>query len=149
MNGAHIFAGAEQEHTDGSISCLQGIYTMGTPQKSRLWHIDPPGLLLTHNSESLQLFVANQNKPPGIISILVANRSKLLRLFADFKFDKGTAPLFLLFFLNPLAFSTSQNKLRSLIAPTSVYFLTEDEQFEADKAQVVREISALEPQDRT
>ena len=59
-----------------------------------------------------KLFAANQNKPPDIVSILVANKSKLLRLFADFKTEK------------------------------------EDEQFEADKAQVVREIAALEPRDR-
>ncbi|KVH96720.1 Armadillo-like helical [Cynara cardunculus var. scolymus] len=58
-----------------------------------------------------KLFAANQRKPADIIGILVANRSKLLRLFADFKPDK------------------------------------EDEQFEADKAQVVREIAGLEPQD--
>lgn len=38
---------------------------------------------------AVQLFAANQNKPPDIVSILVANRSKLLRLFADFKTDKG------------------------------------------------------------
>ncbi|XP_050214026.1 putative MO25-like protein At5g47540 [Mercurialis annua] len=77
--------------------------------------------LLRESSKSIQieafhvfkLFAANQNKPPDIASILVANRSKLLRLFADFKTDK------------------------------------EDEQFEADKAQVVREIAALEPRDRT
>lgn len=37
----------------------------------------------------LQLFAANQNKPPDIVSILVANRSKLLRLFSDFKTEKG------------------------------------------------------------
>jgi calcium binding protein 39 len=75
--------------------------------------------LLRESSKSIQieafhvfkLFAANQNKPPDIVSILMANRSKLLRLFADFKIDK------------------------------------EDEQFESDKAQVVREIAALEPQD--
>ncbi|XP_052303864.1 putative MO25-like protein At5g47540 isoform X5 [Populus trichocarpa] len=74
-------------------------------------------LLRQESSKSIQieafhvfkLFAANQNKPPDIVNILVANRSKLLRLFADFKIDK------------------------------------EDEQFEADKAQVVREIAALEP----
>ncbi|GJW60231.1 putative MO25-like protein [Tanacetum coccineum] len=38
-----------------------------------------------------KLFAANQNKPAGIVSILVANRSKLLRLFADFKPDKFTS----------------------------------------------------------
>uniref|UniRef100_A0A2P2MFH3 Calcium-binding protein n=2 Tax=Rhizophora mucronata TaxID=61149 RepID=A0A2P2MFH3_RHIMU len=75
--------------------------------------------LLRESSKSIQteafhvfkLFVANQNKPPDIVSILVANRSKLLRLFADFKADK------------------------------------EHDQFEADKAQVVREIAALQPGD--
>lgn len=36
-----------------------------------------------------QLFAANKEKPPEIISILVANRSKLLRFFSDFKMDKG------------------------------------------------------------
>ncbi|KAI3741011.1 hypothetical protein L1987_58675 [Smallanthus sonchifolius] len=75
--------------------------------------------LLRESSKSIQieafhvfkLFAANQNKPADIISILVANRSKLLRLFADFKPDK------------------------------------EDEQFEADKAQVVREIAGLQPRE--
>ncbi|KAF8364800.1 hypothetical protein HHK36_033225 [Tetracentron sinense] len=60
----------------------------------------------------LRLFAANQNKPLDIVGILVANRSKLLRFFGDFKIDK------------------------------------EDEQFEADKAQVIKEIAALEPRDR-
>ncbi|KAL3820807.1 hypothetical protein ACJIZ3_006712 [Penstemon smallii] len=72
--------------------------------------------LLRESSKSIQieafhvfkLFAANQNKPPDIVSILLTNRSKLLRLFADFKTEK------------------------------------EDEQFEADKAQVVREIAALD-----
>ena len=36
-----------------------------------------------------QLFVANQKKPADIVNILVANRSKLLRLLADLKPDKG------------------------------------------------------------
>ncbi|GAB2230020.1 hypothetical protein Droror1_Dr00014276 [Drosera rotundifolia] len=71
--------------------------------------------LLRESSKSIQieafhvfkLFAANQQKPPEIVSILVANQSKLLRLFSNFKLDK------------------------------------EDEQFEADKAQVVREIASL------
>jgi len=37
----------------------------------------------------MQLFVANQKKPADIISILVANRSKLLRLLGDLKIAKG------------------------------------------------------------
>ncbi|XP_047939443.1 putative MO25-like protein At5g47540 [Salvia hispanica] len=76
--------------------------------------------LLRESSKSIQieafhvfkLFAANQNKPPDIVSILVTNKSKLLRLFADFKTEK------------------------------------EDVQFEADKAQVVKEIAALEPKER-
>ncbi|KAM0937671.1 putative armadillo-like helical protein [Dioscorea sansibarensis] len=71
--------------------------------------------LLRESSKNIQieafhvfkLFAANQNKPPEIVSILVTNRSKLLRFFSSFKLDK------------------------------------EDEQFEADKAQVVKEIAAL------
>eukprot|EP00262_Sarcandra_glabra_P018873 TRINITY_DN6927_c0_g4_i3.p1 TRINITY_DN6927_c0_g4~~TRINITY_DN6927_c0_g4_i3.p1 ORF type:complete len:132 (-),score=21.04 TRINITY_DN6927_c0_g4_i3:279-674(-) len=76
--------------------------------------------LLRETSKNIQmeafhvfkLFAANQNKPPEIVTILVANRSKLLRLFSDFKPEK------------------------------------EDEQFEADKAQVIKEIAALEPKER-
>ncbi|XP_042479263.1 putative MO25-like protein At5g47540 [Macadamia integrifolia] len=76
--------------------------------------------LLRESSKNIQLeafhvfklFAANQNKPPEIISILLANRNKLLRFFSDFKMDK------------------------------------EDEQFEADKAQVVKEIVALGHLDR-
>ncbi|KAG0455593.1 hypothetical protein HPP92_024579 [Vanilla planifolia] len=54
-----------------------------------------------------KLFVANQNKPPEVVSILVTNRNKILRLLGDFKLDK------------------------------------EDEQFEADKAQVMKEVASL------
>ncbi|KAB5551539.1 hypothetical protein DKX38_008850 [Salix brachista] len=90
--------------TRTSISYIVGL---------NLYVMNPP---LQESSKSIQteafhvfkLFVANQHKPPDIVSILVANRSKLLRLLADFKLDK------------------------------------EDEQFEADKAQVVKEIASLE-----
>ncbi|XP_068634115.1 putative MO25-like protein At5g47540 [Aristolochia californica] len=75
--------------------------------------------LLRESSKNIQieafhvfkLFAANSKKPPEIVSIFIANRSKLLRFFSDFKMDK------------------------------------EDEQFEADKTQVVREIAALEPKE--
>lgn len=75
--------------------------------------------LLRESSKNIQidafhvfkLFAANKNKPPGIANILVANRSKILRFFSDFKIDK------------------------------------EDEQFEADKALVVKEIAELESKD--
>ncbi|XP_068668464.1 putative MO25-like protein At5g47540 [Aristolochia californica] len=75
--------------------------------------------LLRESSKNIQieafhvfkLFAANGKRPPEIVSIFIANRSKLLRFFSDFKMDK------------------------------------EDEQFEADKAQVVREITALEPKE--
>ncbi|CAK7356660.1 unnamed protein product [Dovyalis caffra] len=60
-----------------------------------------------------KLFAANQNKPSEIVTILVANRSKLLRFLADFKTVK------------------------------------KDERFEVDKAQVVKEIVALEPRDHS
>ncbi|XP_070037626.1 putative MO25-like protein At5g47540 isoform X3 [Nicotiana tomentosiformis] len=61
-----------------------------------------------------KLFVANRNKPSDIVNILVANRSKLLRFFASFRIDKEYC------------------------------LFAEDEQFEADKAQVVKEIAELE-----
>ncbi|KAH9745148.1 putative MO25-like protein [Citrus sinensis] len=57
---------------------------------------------------AVKLFVANQNKPPEIISVLIANRSKLLRFFSDFNIDKV------------------------------------NEQFEADKSLVIREIATLD-----
>ncbi|XP_072990395.1 putative MO25-like protein At5g47540 isoform X1 [Typha latifolia] len=71
--------------------------------------------LLRESSKNIQvdafhvfkLFAANQNKPPEIVSILLTNKSKLLRFLTGFQIDK------------------------------------EDEQFEADKIQVVKEISAL------
>lgn len=74
-----------------------------------------PMNLLRHESKSIQkeafhvfkLFVANQNKPPEIGTILLTNKNKLLRLLGDFKLDK------------------------------------EDEQFDTDKAQVLKEISEL------
>ncbi|XP_010324291.1 putative MO25-like protein At5g47540 isoform X1 [Solanum lycopersicum] len=61
-----------------------------------------------------KLFVANRNKPTDIVNIIVANRSKLLRFFASFRIDKEHC------------------------------LFAEDEQFEADKAQVVKEIAELE-----
>ncbi|KAL2476034.1 putative MO25-like protein [Abeliophyllum distichum] len=56
-----------------------------------------------------KLFVANQNKPPDIVNILVANKSKLLRFFGGFILER------------------------------------EDETFETDKAEVVKEIEELQP----
>ncbi|KAA8527031.1 hypothetical protein F0562_008740 [Nyssa sinensis] len=72
--------------------------------------------LLRESSKNIQidafrvfkLFAANVSKPSDIVTILVANRSKLLRFLSSFKIDK------------------------------------DDEQFEADKAQVAKEIVELE-----
>ena len=36
-----------------------------------------------------QLFVANQNKPPEVASILVTNKNKLLQFLGNFNSDKG------------------------------------------------------------
>ncbi|KAG8660024.1 hypothetical protein MANES_02G106400v8 [Manihot esculenta] len=60
-----------------------------------------------------KLFIANQSKPPEIVSVLFTNKSKLLRFLSDFTIDKG------------------------------------DEQFEADKAEVIREIASLEIRDQS
>lgn len=54
-----------------------------------------PSVIYVYIFTFLQLFAANQNKPNDIVGILVANRSKLLRLFADFKTDKGKKTLLL------------------------------------------------------
>ncbi|XP_054799244.1 putative MO25-like protein At5g47540 [Prosopis cineraria] len=54
---------------------------------------------------AFKLFVANQNKPPEIVSILVTNKTKLLRLLANIE--------------------------------------KEDEQFQADKGQIINEIATL------
>ncbi|PWA54349.1 mo25-like protein [Artemisia annua] len=72
--------------------------------------------LLRDSNKSIQveafhvfkLFVANQKKPSEIVSVLIANRSKLIRFFSDFTLEKA------------------------------------DEQFEADKAEVVKVIATLE-----
>ncbi|KAK9715092.1 hypothetical protein RND81_06G143200 [Saponaria officinalis] len=75
--------------------------------------------LLRESSKTIQiqafhvfkLFVANQNKPADIANVLVANKSKLLRVLGELKTDK------------------------------------EDEQFDADKSQVMEEIACLEPKE--
>lgn len=90
----------------------------------------------------LQLFVANQNKPADIVGVLVANRSKLLRLFAGFKLDKGSI-------VNLNWVCNIHDILNSLfkLLIWDFFLVAEDEQFEADKAQVVKEIAALELQE--
>ncbi|KAF6161921.1 hypothetical protein GIB67_014123 [Kingdonia uniflora] len=70
-----------------------------------------------------KLFAANQNKPADVVCILAANKEKLIRFFRDFTVEKGRKTFF---------FGS---------------FSVKDEQFEADKAQVVKEITVLE--DRT
>ncbi|XP_021989447.1 putative MO25-like protein At5g47540 isoform X2 [Helianthus annuus] len=59
-----------------------------------------------------KLFAANQRKPIEIVKVLVANRSKLIRFFSDFTFEKV------------------------------------DENFESDKAEVVKQIATLELKDQ-
>ncbi|XP_047333872.1 putative MO25-like protein At5g47540 [Impatiens glandulifera] len=58
-----------------------------------------------------KLFATNEKKTPEIVTILIANRNKLLRFLAGFKTEK------------------------------------EDEQFEADKTKVIKEIAQLEAVD--
>ncbi|XP_068334379.1 putative MO25-like protein At5g47540 [Pyrus communis] len=69
---------------------------------------DPKKTIKLETFQVFKLFVANQNKPPEIVNVLVTNRTKLLRFFNDFTIEK------------------------------------ENEQFEANKAQVINEISVLE-----
>ena len=79
-------AGVKQDHPDRSISCFQGLYMQFCI------YIINTSIGFTMFNEFLfsnQLFAANQNKPADIANILVANKSKLLRLLGDLKTDKG------------------------------------------------------------
>ncbi|XP_050136406.1 putative MO25-like protein At5g47540 isoform X1 [Malus sylvestris] len=68
---------------------------------------DPKKTIKLETFQVFKLFVANQNKPPEIVNVLVKNRTKLIRFLNDFTIEK------------------------------------EDKQFEANKAQVINEISVL------
>ncbi|XP_022989431.1 putative MO25-like protein At5g47540 [Cucurbita maxima] len=72
---------------------------------------DPNKMIQRDAFHVFKLFVANKNKPLEITGVLVANRTKLLRLLDELRLDK------------------------------------DDEGFEEDKAQVMREISMLEKGD--
>ncbi len=47
------------------------------------------GLRASAGRAAAQVFVANPNKTPAIVSILVSNRDKLLKYLGDFHTDKG------------------------------------------------------------
>lgn len=49
---------------------------------------DPNKSIQRDGFDVFKLFVANKNKPPEITSVLVANRTKLLRFLDDLKPDK-------------------------------------------------------------
>lgn len=99
-----MVAGAKQEYTDRCISCVQGIVPY--IQYLRSTFLNRPFILYSFSnifidlvsSYLCQLFAANKNKPPGIANIFVANRSKILRFFSDFKIDRG-GTIFILYFL--------------------------------------------------
>lgn len=99
-----VVAGAKQEFTNRCISCVQGIvphiqYHHSNFSEQTIYHV----LFFKYiywflvSSYLCQLFAANKNKPPGIANIFVANRSKILRFFSDFKIDRG-GTIFILFF---------------------------------------------------
>ncbi|KAG6738607.1 hypothetical protein POTOM_058227 [Populus tomentosa] len=110
----HLFTAYTSQNLPESSS--SGGLAREAPQTDR-WHQN----LLRDSSKCIRikafgvfkLFAANQNRSSDVITVLVANRSKLLRFLADFKTDK------------------------------------EDECFEADKAQVMKEIVALDPRDQS
>ena len=87
-----------------------------------------------------QLFAANQNKPPEIVNVLVTNKSKLLRFFGSFCFDKGINLLALSSYILISAYPTRSDHAILMWAHSAA----EDEDFKADKAQVVSEIESLE-----
>jgi len=49
---------------------------------------DPSRSIQIEAFHVFKVFVANENKPSEIVNILVANRSKFLRFFSDFKSEK-------------------------------------------------------------
>ncbi|CAL0330710.1 unnamed protein product [Lupinus luteus] len=108
--------------------------------------------LLRESSKSIQieafhvfkLFAANQNKPADITGILITNRNKLLRLLGDLKVDKGKLVMVFLKSLYLLLWCI--NIIITAYHDHGDYY-AEDEQFEADKAQVMKEIAALEHSD--
>lgn len=85
----------------------------------------------------LQLFVANQNKPNDVVNILCANRKKLLRFFDGFNLDKG----------RELSVSHDMDIYiyMGYDFDNSLVCYAEDKTFEADKAEVIKEITGLVP----
>ncbi|CAB4274470.1 unnamed protein product [Prunus armeniaca] len=49
---------------------------------------DPKKTIKLETFHVFKLFVANQNKPPEIVNVLITNRTKLLRFFDDFTIEK-------------------------------------------------------------
>ena len=60
------------------------------------WKSSPKALLGKFSSvwQRVQVFVANPNKTPAIVTILVSNRDKLLKYLGDFHTDKGSRTWF-------------------------------------------------------
>lgn len=76
--------------------------------------------------------MANQNKPTDINNILCANRSKLVRFFNGLNTDKGS--------------NMEQSGMDCGTTLSMGWFCcAEDEMFDADKSQVVKEIMELVP----
>nr|KAJ0195487.1 hypothetical protein LSAT_V11C700388010 [Lactuca sativa] len=103
--------------------------------------------LLRDTSRSIQidafhvfkLFVANEEKPIEIVSILITNRNKLLRLLGAFVYTgmKGGSQSIKL---------VSKRKLLSLLYLIDLFVMgvIDDQVFETDKDQVVNELTLLE-----
>ncbi|KAK9734900.1 hypothetical protein RND81_04G170500 [Saponaria officinalis] len=96
---------------DRSNSTIMARYVSSTDNLKILMNLlrDPSKPIQLEAFHIFKLFAANKNKPSDILSLLIANRSKLLRFVGNFKTDK------------------------------------EDDQFEADRAQIIKEIAELEP----
>lgn len=75
------------------------------------------------------------------MNVLIANQTKLLHFLAAFKLDKGSNALLEIniHFIKHHTFCRFEFEINSW-----VWFVAENEQFEEDKALVVKEIAELE-----
>uniref|UniRef100_A0A9I9DUY9 MO25-like protein n=1 Tax=Cucumis melo TaxID=3656 RepID=A0A9I9DUY9_CUCME len=75
---------------DNSYSAVMVQYVSSLDNMRVLMNLlrDPNKAIQRDAFDVFKLFVANKNKPPEITSVLVANRTKLLRFLNDLKSDK-------------------------------------------------------------
>jgi hypothetical protein len=85
----------------------------------------------------VQLFTANQNKPREIDSILLTNKSKILRFVQDFTIEKGKK--ITCYYFDTTRINLTVNSKRFSLA----LIYSEDRLLESDKDQVSKDILAI------